>query len=128
MLTLGLVGTACSSANNVEKAMNSPVPSLVAAWNIRMEAQGAQQVKVSFRPLMSSARKYVGADFRSDGKTLWVTLKSCRVTESCTAMSPTLPPSKVDDRFTYEVLLPYSGERVLVQGQGDAQEELLMTP
>jgi hypothetical protein len=43
-------------------------------------------------------------------------------------MSPTLPPSKVDDRFTYEVLLPYSGERVLVQGQGDAQEELLMTP
>lgn len=59
-------------------------PSLVSAWNIQLQAQGPDQVRLSFRPLPSSARKYVGADYRSDGKTLSVTIKSCLVTENLT--------------------------------------------
>lgn len=123
-LLLSLVATACTGTTNVKEAMNTPEPSLVHAWHIRMQAQGENQVKLSFRPLVSSAKKYVGADYRSDGKTLRVTLKSCLVTENCTAMSPTLSSQNSHDRFTYEVLLPYQGEKVLIQGQGDVQEEL----
>jgi hypothetical protein len=86
-----------------------------------------EQVQLSFRPLVSSAKKYVGADYRTDGKTLWVTLKSCPVNESCAAMSPALPMPEVNDRFTYRVVLPYRGEKVIVQGHGGQQEELLLT-
>lgn len=126
-LMLSLAGTACTGATNVKEAMNTPAPSLINAWHIRLQPQGADQVRLSFRPLMSSARKYVGADYRSDGKTLWVTLKSCLVTEDCPAMSPTLPSQNAQNRFTYDVLLPYQGEKVLVQGQGDVQEELSLS-
>jgi hypothetical protein len=128
VLTLSLAGSACTGATNVKETMNqTTTPSLVSAWKIRMQAQGDQKVKLSFRPLVSSARKYVGADYRSDGKTLWVTFKSCLVTENCSAMSPVLPESNGGDRFTYEVLLPYQGEKVLIQGQGHVQEELPLT-
>lgn len=99
-------------------------PSLVSAWNIQLRPVGNGQAQLSFRPLVSSAKKYVGADHRSDGKTLWVTFKSCLVTESCSAMSPAQPLSGAADKFTYMVVLPYQGEKVVVQGQGDVQEEL----
>jgi hypothetical protein len=42
-------------------------------------------------------------------------------------MSPVLPESSGGDRFTYEVLLPYQGEKVLIQGQGLVQEEIPLT-
>ncbi|WP_374410891.1 hypothetical protein [Hydrogenophaga sp.] len=99
-------------------------PSLVSAWNIQFRPVGNEQAQLSFRPLVSSAKKYVGADHRSDGKTLWVTLKSCLVTESCSAMSPAQPAPGTADKFTYMVVLPYKGEKVIVQGQGEVQEEL----
>ena len=99
-------------------------PSLVSAWNIQLRSVGNQQAQLSFRPMLSSAKKYVGADHRSDGKTLWVTLKSCLVAENCSAMSPAQPMPGAADRFTYMVVLPYKGEKVIVQGQGDVQEEL----
>lgn len=99
-------------------------PSLVSAWNIQLRQMGNDQAQLTFRPLVSSAKKYVGADHRSDGKTLWVTLKSCLVTENCSAMSPAQPVPGAVDKFTYVVTLPYKGEKVVVQGQGDVQEEL----
>lgn len=99
-------------------------PSLVSAWNMQLRLVGNEQAQLSFRPLASSAKKYVGADHRSDGKTLWVTFKSCLVAEHCTAMSPAQPMPGAPDRFTYMVMLPYQGEKVVVQGQGDVQEEL----
>ena len=99
-------------------------PSLVSAWNMQFRPVGNEQAQLSFRPLVSSAKKYVGADHRSDGKTLWITLKSCLVTESCSAMSPAQPAPDAADKFTYMVVLPYKGETVVVQGQGGVQEEL----
>ena len=99
-------------------------PSLVSAWNIQFRAVGNGQAELTFRPLVSSARKYVGAAHRSDGKTLRVTLKSCLVTENCGAMSPAQLAPGVADKLTYRVMLPYQGEKVAVQGQGEVQEEL----
>ena len=125
---LVISGTACSGTPNTQDAMNtSPTPSLVSAWNIQLRPDGSEQVRMSFRPLVSSARKYVGADHRSDGKTLWVTIKSCLVNENCTAMSPAQPATGASDRFTYEVVLPYKGEKVIVQGRGDVQEEVSLS-
>lgn len=122
---LVLSGTACSGTTPVRNAMNANAsPSLVSAWNIQLRPLGNDQAQLSFRPLVSSAKKYVGADHRSDGKTMWVTLKSCLVTENCSAMSPAQPMPGADNRFTYVVVLPYKGEKVVVQGQGEVQEEL----
>lgn len=39
-------------------------------------------------------------------------------------MSPAQPAPGTADRFTYSVLLPFQGERVVVQGQGNVQEEI----
>ncbi len=117
--------TACSGTTNANKAMNSNAsPSLVSAWKMQLRPVGTDQVQLSYRPLVSSAKKYVGADHRSDGKTMWVTLKSCLVTENCIAMSQAQPLPGATDRFTYMVVLPSKGEKVMVQGQGDVQEEL----
>lgn len=122
---LVISGTACSGTPNAKNTMNStPAPSLVNAWNMQLRPVEAEQVQLTFRPLISSAKKYVGADYRSDGQTLWVTLKSCLVSENCTAMSPARPVKDAADRFTYAVVLPYKGEKVIVQGQGDVREEL----
>jgi hypothetical protein len=42
----------------------------------------------------------VGADHRSDGKTLGITRKGCLVTESCSAMSPVQPvPGDVQEKL-----------------------------
>lgn len=118
-----LTGTACSGTPNAKDAMNTnTTSSLVQAWHIQLRPAGDAQVRLSFRPLVSSAKKYVGADYRSDGKTLWVTIKSCLVNAHCTAMSPAQPVPGSPDRFTYGVVLPYQGETVMIQGQGDVLE------
>lgn len=101
-----------------------PKPSLVSAWNMHIRPSGSGQAQLTFRPLVSSAKKYVGVDYRSDGNTLWVTFKSCLVNEDCTAMSAAMLAPNAPDRFTYAVVIPYQGEKVMVQGSGGQQEEL----
>ena len=60
---LVLSGTACSGTTPVRNAMNANAsPSLVSAWNIQFRPVGNGQAELTFRPLVSSARKYVGAD------------------------------------------------------------------
>lgn len=125
---IGFTGAACSGTpSSAESMVNTSKPSLINAWNIQLRPEASGQVQLSFRPLVSSAKKVVGADHRSDGKTLWVTIKSCPVNEDCTAMSPAQPLPESNDRFTYRVVLPYQGERVMVQGQGGQPEELPLT-
>jgi len=122
---LAFAGSAFSGTpHSNESANNHPAPSLVNEWNMKVRHLSAERIQLSFRPLVSSAKKFVGADHHTDGKTLWVTLKSCPVTEDCVAMSPALPMPGEKDRFTHRVVLPYGGERVMVQGQGNKLEEL----
>lgn len=60
--------------------------SLVDAWKRKMTRQDADHVLISYQPLMSSALKYPGANIKSDGKTLRVSLPKCLVTLNCPVM------------------------------------------
>ncbi|WP_374411467.1 hypothetical protein [Hydrogenophaga sp.] len=98
--------------------------SLVDAWNIKMTRHDAGHVLISYQPLMSSALKYPGANIHSDGRTLRVSLPHCLVTHKCAVAVPSAFKESPGRGFWYEVVVPYNGERVLVDGDGPVVEEL----
>lgn len=117
-----VVNSACTGAavenNEVGKV------SLVEAWKMKMTRQGAGHVLISYQPLMSSAIYYPGANISNDGKTLRVSLPNCPVKQKCPVMLPSTVNEAPGQGFWYEVVVPYAGERVLVDGAGPVVEEL----
>ncbi len=101
--------------------------SLVDAWKMKMTRQDADHVLISYQPLVSSAIKYPGANIKSDGKTLRVSLPKCLVTLNCPVMVPSEVKGPPGAEFWYEVVVPYKGETVLVDGDGPVVEELRLT-
>ncbi|MFV0679709.1 hypothetical protein [Ottowia sp.] len=100
---------------------------LVKAWNMKMTRKDAGHVLISYQPLMSSALNYPGANFTSDGETLRVSLPNCLVTLKCRVMAPSTGNEAPSKGFWYEVVIPYAGERVMVDGAGPVVEELPMS-
>lgn len=116
-----VINAACGEAR-VEK--NVDKVSLVAAWRMKMTRQDAGHVLIAYQPLMSSALYYPGANIRSDGKTLRVSLPRCLVGHKCPVSVPSSIKGAPGEEFWYEVVVPYAGERVLVDGDGPVVEEL----
>lgn len=98
--------------------------SLVEAWKMKMTRQDAGHVLITYQPLVSSALNYPGANISSDGKTLRVSLPKCLVTHKCPVMVPSSVKGDFGSPYWFEVVVPYAGERVLVDGGGPVVEEL----
>ena len=102
--------------------------SLVEAWKMKMTRQGAGHVLIAFSPMLSTMYNRPGANYRSDGKILWVNFPKCQIRTECPVMvRSTLNKAPQQQRW-YEVVIPYRGERVLVSGSGPVEEELPLTP
>jgi hypothetical protein len=102
--------------------------SLVEAWKMKMTRQGADHVVISYSPMLESAKKYTGANFKSDGITLRVSLQSCLGAMDCPSMLPAEVHRESGKLRWYEVVVPYRGEKVLVDGNGPVVEELPLAP
>ena len=101
--------------------------SLVEAWSMKMTRKDADHVIIAYQPLQSSALNYPGANIQSDGRTLRVSLPKCAVTSTCTVMIPSAVKGQKGEEFWYEVVVPYRGEKVLVDGNGPVVDELPLT-
>lgn len=102
--------------------------SLVEAWKMKMTRKGADHVVIAFSPMLSTMYSRPGANYKSDGKTLWVNLPKCRVQTECPVMvRSTLNQVPQVGRW-YEVVIPYRGELVLVSGSGPVEEVLPLAP
>lgn len=101
--------------------------SLVEAWSMKMTQVDASHVLISFSPMLSTLYNRPGANYKSDGKTLWVNLPKCRVQTACPVMVTSTLNKAEHPAGRYEVVLPYRGERVLVSGSGPVEEELPLT-
>jgi hypothetical protein len=121
---LVMFNSACVGAS-VEKEVEKV--SLVDAWNIKMTRHDANHVLIAYQPLVSSAINYPGANIQSDGKTLRVSLPKCLVKHQCQVMLPSEVKGPPGAEFWYEVVVPYKGERVLVDGDGPVVEELRLS-
>lgn len=121
---LVVFNSACVGAS-VEKEVEKVA--LVVAWNIKMTRHDANHVLISYQPLVSSAINYPGANIQSDGKTLRVSLPKCLVKHQCQVMLPSEVKGPPGAEFWYEVVVPYKGERVLVDGDGPVVEELRLS-
>ncbi len=113
--------SACVGAS-VEPAVEKV--SLVEAWKMKMARKDAGHVVITYRPLLSSALIYSGADFESDGKTLNVRLLRCLGPGPCQAMAPSVIQRGQGEADRYEIVVPYRGERVVVRGDGNVHDEL----
>jgi hypothetical protein len=121
---LVMFNSACVGAS-VEKEVEKVA--LVDAWNIKMTRHDATHVLIAYHPIESSALIYPGANITSDGKILRVSLPKCLVTLKCRVMVPSTVKEAPGMGFWYEVVVPYKGERVLVDGDGPVVEELRLS-
>lgn len=121
---LVILNSACVGATVEQETENV---SLVDTWNIKMTRHDANHVLISYQPLMASALKYPGANIQSDGKTLRVSLPRCLVTHQCQITVPSAVKGPPGAEFWYEVVIPYKGETVLVDGDGPVVEELRLS-
>ena len=92
-----------------------------------MTRKGPDHVTIAYQPLVSSAKKYTGANFKSDGQTLRVSLPSCMVGDQCETMVSSSLKHPDGAAFWYEVVIPYKGEKVLVDGNGPVVDELKLS-
>jgi hypothetical protein len=121
---LVVFNTACVGSPVEEQAEKV---SLVEAWNMKMTRKDADHVAIAFSPMLSTMYARPGANFKSDGKTLWVSLPKCKLQTDCPVMVPSeLHKTEGQSRW-YEVVVPYKGERVMVSGEGPVEEELVLT-
>ena len=116
---LGLAGYAAAETDSIEEQLTS-----VTAWKPTMKRQGTGTVLIAYTPPLSSARQYTGANYQSDGKVIVVSLRSCLVNEECPTLEPALTRAEVGRTRWFEVAVPYQGERVVVEGDGPAKQEL----
>lgn len=122
---LVILNSACVGATVEQETEKA---SLVEAWKMKMTRKGADHVVIAFSPMLSTMYNRPGANYRSDGKTLWVNLPKCRVQTECPVMVPSTLNRTQHQAGWYEVVVPYGGERVLVSGSGQVEEELPLTP
>ncbi len=100
----------------------------VDTWQLKMQRHGAGQVLIAYTPPLSAQRQYTGANHQSDGKVLVVSLRSCLVSEECPTLIPAQPRSATGPGRWYEVVVPYRGEQVVVEGDGPGKQVLSLTP
>lgn len=93
-----------------------------------MMRQGEGTLLIKYTPPLSRQRQYTGANHQSDGKVMVVSLRSCLVTEECPTLVPAQAREAAGRTRWYEVVIPYQGERVVVEGDGPAKQELAFKP
>ena len=125
VVLLVVFNTACVGSS-VEQQTDQTV-SLDEASNMKMTQVDVNHVLISFSPMLSTLYNRPGANYKSDGKTLWVSLPKCRVQTACPVMVTSTLNKAEHPAGRYEVVLPYRGERVLVSGSGPVEEELPLT-
>ena len=114
-------------------AAGQPVPdgeplTSVTTWRPAMTRQGEGALRISYTPPISNQRQYTGANHQSDGEVMVVSLRSCLVSEECPTLVPAQTRSAAGGVRWYEVVVPYRGERVVVEGDGPGKQELAFTP
>lgn len=100
----------------------------VDTWQLKMTPQGADQVRIVYTPPPSSQRQYPGANHQSDGKVLVVSLRSCLLHEECPTLLPAKSHAAAGKTRWFEVVVPYKGEQVVVDGDGPGSMVLSLTP
>ena len=93
-----------------------------------MTRQGESALVIRYTPPLSSKRQYPGAIYQSDGRMMVVTLRSCLVDEECPALVPARSRAAEGRARWFEVIVPYQGERVLVDGDGPGRQERTLNP
>ena len=120
-----VVATGCAGV--VPDAAGEPLTS-VDTWQLKMTRQGADQVRIAYTPPLSGHRQYTGANHQSDGKVMVVSLRSCRTDEECPTLAPAQTRTAAGQSRWFEVVLPYRGEQVVVDGDGPGSVVLPLTP
>lgn len=115
----------CAGAQPV--SAEEPLSS-VTTWRPAMTRQGETALRIAYTPPLSSLRQYTGANHQSDGQVVVVSLRSCLVSEECPTLVPAEKRSAAGRTRWYEVVIPYRGERVVVEGDGPGKQELAFTP
>lgn len=120
---LALAGCASAPPLPVEEPLSS-----VTTWRPAMTQQVDGALLIAYTPPLSSLRQYTGANHQSDGQVMVVSLRSCLVSEECPTLVPAQTRTAADRTRWYEVVIPYRGERVVVEGDGPGKQELAFTP
>lgn len=120
-----MVATGCAGV--VSDAAGEQLTS-VDTWQLKMTRQGADQVRIAYTPPLSGHRQYTGANHQSDGKVMVVSLRSCRTDEECPTLAPAQTRTAAGQSRWFEVVLPYRGEQVVVDGDGPGSVVLPLTP
>ena len=120
-----LLLVACAAAQPVPDV--EPLTS-VTTWRPAMQRQGEGALRITYTPPLSSQRQYTGANHQSEGEVMVVSLRSCLVSEECPTLVPAQSRSADGRARWFEVVVPYRGERVVVEGDGPGQQELSFTP
>lgn len=126
VLLTAVVAAGCSSVE-LDQAPDEPLTS-VDTWQLKMTRPAANQVLIAYTPPESTQRQYTGANHQSDGKVMVVSLRSCLVSEECPTLIPAQVRSGVGHTRWYEVVVPYRGEQVVVEGDGPGRQVLPLTP
>ena len=119
---VAMVASGCSSVE-LDQAPDEPLTS-VNTWQLKMTQQATNQVLIAYTPPKSTQRQYTGANFQSDGKVMVVSLRSCLVSEECPTLIPAQARSGGEQTRWYEVVVPYQGEQVVVEGDGPGKQVL----
>lgn len=126
LLLAAVLAAGCASVE-LDQPIEPPLTS-VDTWQLAMKRQGNNQVLIAYTPPLSAQRQYTGANHQSDGQVLVVSLRSCLVSEECPTLLPAQPRTASDRARWYEVVVPYQGERVVVEGDGPGKQELVFAP
>lgn len=123
-----LAATLTTGCAGVAPDASAEVLTSVETWQLKMTRQGADQVRIAYTPPPSSQRQYPGANHQSDGKVLVVSLRSCLLHEECPTLLPAKSHAAAGKTRWFEVVVPYKGEQVVVDGDGPGTMVLSLTP
>ena len=126
LLLTAVVVAGCSSVE-LDQPPGEPLTS-VDTWQLKMTRPAANQVLIAYTPPLSTQRQYTGANHQSDGKVMVVSLRSCLVSEECPTLIPAQARFGAGQTRWYEVVVPYQGEQVVVEGDGPGKQALPLTP
>ncbi len=124
-LLAAAVATGCAG---VEPDVAGEPLTSVDTWQPTMTRHDAGHVRIVYTPPPSGQRQYPGANHQSDGKVMIVSLRSCRVNEECPTLLPAQARTAAGRTRWFEVIVPYRGEQVVVDGDGPGAMALPLTP
>lgn len=111
--------------NGSEVPAFQPAPGM--PWGMSMTREDAGHVRIRYQPTAASAVNYAGAKVSGDGAVLGVRLKACMVNLPCWVDIKSEVKSVPGHPFWYEVVIPYQGEKVIVQPDDGRPVELPLT-